>query len=160
MTMHRNAATEHELMQPGLEWLFEVRVKMGARIAAGTCYAGSRFLIPLTGGYVKGPRLNGRVLPGGIDRQIERSDGVLEMDAQYELESDDGVVVSVFDRVLHVKNEGSKKVRALTQARMIAPNGRYSWLNSLSIVGSLENAEMGSDFVIVQMYALTLPQER
>jgi len=39
------------------------------------------------GGEVRGPRLNGRVLPGGADCQVIRTDGVLELRAQYVIET-------------------------------------------------------------------------
>ncbi len=62
--------------------------------------AGHRFIVPILGGEFEGPRLCGRVRPGGADRQLLRPDGVRELDALYELEADDGAVLTVRNRVL------------------------------------------------------------
>jgi hypothetical protein len=141
---------------PSLEWLFEISVTMGERLAVGPSYGGERFLIPLTGGHFKGPKLKGRVMPGGIDRQLSRPDGVLEMDARYELESHDGIILTVYDYVLQVKDPKAKTLRALTQPKIIAPSGKYEWLNALTLVGSLESSAMGADIVSVQIYSVNL----
>lgn len=39
------------------------------------------------GGSVSGPRLNGRVLPGGADWQIIRADGAADIQARYTIET-------------------------------------------------------------------------
>src|SRR5260221_10863172 len=41
---------------------------------------GTRVIAPITGGTFEGPRLRGRVLPGGGDWTLLRSDAVLELD--------------------------------------------------------------------------------
>ena len=41
------------------------------------------------GGTVDGPRLKGKVLPGGADWQIVRADGVVHLTARYTIETDD-----------------------------------------------------------------------
>ena len=55
----------------------------------GTPY-GERRVIGIRGGTVSGTRLNGRVLPGGADWQIIRTDGAADIQARYTVESDDG----------------------------------------------------------------------
>ena len=47
------------------------------------------------GGTVEGPRLPGRVLPGGADIQIIRSDGLTEIAARYVIEAGDGALIIV-----------------------------------------------------------------
>src|SRR6185369_301186 len=54
---------------------------------------GRRVTFPITGGSFEGDRLRGRVLPGGDDWTIERSDGVIELDLRITLETDDGALV-------------------------------------------------------------------
>jgi hypothetical protein len=57
---------------------------------------GSRRTAALSGGRFEGPRLRGRVVPGGsADWQLLRSDGVLEMDLRITLETDDGALISM-----------------------------------------------------------------
>src|SRR5215472_10407816 len=65
----------------------DLTVRVGEPLEIGPIGAGLRRFIPILGGEVRGPRLNGRVLPGGADCQLIRSDGVLELRAQYVMET-------------------------------------------------------------------------
>src|SRR5437764_11599589 len=56
---------------------------------------GTRRIAALSGGTFEGPRLRGTVLPGSADWQLLRSDGVLEMDLRFTLETDDGALISM-----------------------------------------------------------------
>ena len=42
-----------------------------------------------------GPKLSGRVLPGGADWQIMAPDGALDIHARYTIESDQGALIQV-----------------------------------------------------------------
>jgi Protein of unknown function (DUF3237) len=61
---------------------------------------GERRIIPIVGGVFAGPRIKGKVLPGGADRQLVRKDGARIQNARYELQTDNGAVVTVDNRVL------------------------------------------------------------
>jgi len=65
----------------------DLTVRVGEPLEIGPIGAGLRRFIPILGGEVRGPRLNGRILPGGADCQLIRSDGVLELRAQYVMET-------------------------------------------------------------------------
>jgi hypothetical protein len=54
---------------------------------------GNRVTAPIARGHFEGPRLRGRVLPGGGDWTLLRSDGVLELDLRLTLETDDGALI-------------------------------------------------------------------
>jgi hypothetical protein len=56
---------------------------------------GTRVIAPITGGTFEGPLLRGKVLPGGGDWTLLRSDGVLELDLRITLETDDGTLISM-----------------------------------------------------------------
>ena len=79
-------------------FVFEAHVSVAAPLVVGQATVGLRRVIPITGGTVTGPRLKGRVVPGGADWQFVRADGVLELEAKYTLESDDGVLIMVTNR--------------------------------------------------------------
>jgi hypothetical protein len=68
-----------EPVVPNLEHIAQLIVHVLEPIEAGRNIRGSRRLIPITGGQVTGPRLFGRVLPGGADHQLIRTDGISEM---------------------------------------------------------------------------------
>jgi hypothetical protein len=65
----------------------DLTIHVGEPLEIGQTVAGLRRFIPILGGEVRGSRLNGRVLPGGADCQMIRSDGVLELRAQYVMET-------------------------------------------------------------------------
>ncbi len=54
---------------------------------------GVRSIVPVAGGDFEGPRLRGRILPGGGDWLLLRSDGVLELDLRITLETDDHALI-------------------------------------------------------------------
>ena len=54
---------------------------------------GTRVTAPIASGHFEGPRLRGKVLPGGGDWTLLRSDGVLELDLRITLETDDGALI-------------------------------------------------------------------
>lgn len=80
---------------PGLEFAFEVRAEVADPTVIGEVPAGTRRIIDILGGTVEGPRLKGRVVPGGADWQIIRADGFTEVDARYTLETDTGKLIYV-----------------------------------------------------------------
>jgi len=56
---------------------------------------GERRIIDIHGGTVEGPKLRGKVLHGGADWQIVRSDGVVHLTARYIIETETGGLVLV-----------------------------------------------------------------
>jgi hypothetical protein len=54
---------------------------------------GVRSFVPVTGGDFEGPRPRGKILPGGGDWLLLRSDGVLELDLRITLETDDHALI-------------------------------------------------------------------
>jgi hypothetical protein len=76
-------------------------------MVVGDISYGERRIIPITGGSFVGPRLSGRVLPGGADWQVIRRDGITELEARYTLETDDGALIYVLNKGIR---SGSKEV--------------------------------------------------
>ena len=69
---------------------------ISARVtSAGEIGSGVRRIIPITGGEVKGEGINGKVCPFGADFQIIRPNELIELEAKYAFETDDGAVVYV-----------------------------------------------------------------
>ena len=55
---------------PRVEFAFEERVTLAPAVVLGDTALGWRQYIPITGGTVDGPKLKGRVVPGGFDFQL------------------------------------------------------------------------------------------
>jgi hypothetical protein len=80
---------------PALLPLTQIRCDVGALVSLGPAPLGERRYVPLGGGSVRGPELNGTLVEGGIDWQVQRRDGVLEIAAHYVIRSDDGALIEV-----------------------------------------------------------------
>ena len=63
----------------GPQPIFTIQAELEAIMKFGRTPYGERRLIDITGGRVTGPKLNGRILPGGADWQIIRSDGAADI---------------------------------------------------------------------------------
>jgi Protein of unknown function (DUF3237) len=74
----------------GAQPIFTIHAELEPILKFGTTPYGERRVIHITGGRVEGPRFKGRVIPGGADWQIIRSDGAADISARYTLESDAG----------------------------------------------------------------------
>jgi Protein of unknown function (DUF3237) len=72
------------------EPIFHIHAELADILGLGQTPYGERRIINIVGGHVDGPRLTGRILPGGADWQIIRQDGVAHLDARYTIETTDG----------------------------------------------------------------------
>jgi hypothetical protein len=80
---------------PALVPLCRITCEVDALVTLGSAPGGERRYVPLGGGTVVGPELNGALIPGGVDWQLLRADGVLEIAAHYVLRLTDGSLVEV-----------------------------------------------------------------
>ena len=145
------------------------RVRLrGARRRAGPARggaearAGSGASCPSPAAAFEGPKIRGRVVPGGADWQYVRSDGVLVVDARYTLETADSVLImvtnrglrhgpqAVMDRLGRGESVAPAEYNFRTAAEFEAPVGsKYEWLNQSVFIGV---AERRSDAAIVRFY--------
>ena len=70
------------------EFLFKITLEIRVSSLGETPY-GSRRIFHFDGGSFEGPKLNGRVLPGGGGWSLIRRDDVLEVDVRLTLETGD-----------------------------------------------------------------------
>ncbi len=81
--------------EPQLEFLYEISAYLESPIAIGENPHGNRQIAPVAGGSFEGPRLQGKVLPGGADWLLIRPDGVSEIDVRATLQTDDVALIYV-----------------------------------------------------------------
>ena len=125
---------------PTLEFAFEEIVKLGEVTMPGTTARGERIIIPITGGTFEGPEIKGVVIPGGWDWQLRRADGCTDVEADYFLQTDDGVVINVVNKGVICPGEGGARAPVRTHPVFEAPRGKYEWLSQAAFVGTLEAA--------------------
>jgi hypothetical protein len=79
----------------GDEAIFTIFAELEAITNLGHTPYGQRRIIGIVGGSVRGPKLTGRILPGGNDWQIIRSDGAADIKARYTIETEAGALIMV-----------------------------------------------------------------
>jgi Protein of unknown function (DUF3237) len=84
---------------------------------------GTRVIAPITGGTFEGPRLRGKVLPGGGDWTLSRSDGILELDLRITLETDDGALINM--NSFGLRHGPPEVLAALARGESVDPSKYY-----------------------------------
>jgi hypothetical protein len=82
------------------EPIFRIHCEVANILDLGQAPFGHRRVVNLLGGTVSGPKLSGRIVPGGADWQIMAADGALDIHARYTIESDTGALIQVDSRGL------------------------------------------------------------
>src|SRR6478752_8357014 len=81
--------------QLSTKYAFTITARIGEVTTAGDIGHGVRRIIPIVGGEVRGEKVNGKVLPFGADFQIIRPNELIELEAKYAFETDDGAIVYI-----------------------------------------------------------------
>src|SRR3989442_13382316 len=84
---------------------------------------GARVIAPITSGTFEGPRLRGRVLPGGGDWTLLRPDAVLELDLRITLETDDHALICMTSHGL--RHGPPDAIAALARGEAVDPATYY-----------------------------------
>lgn len=111
------------LNAPVLRPFCTLSVEAGSMRPMGMGRLGQRRIVTIAGGLVSGPRLNGRILPGGADWLTVNHDGVAILDARYALQTDDGAIVEVIDQGFRHGPEAVMK--SLVSGETVPPEAYY-----------------------------------
>src|SRR5664279_1892465 len=109
--------------QLSTKYVFTLTVEIGDVTSAGDTGHGVRRIIPITGGHVRG-EINGKVCPFGADFQVIRPNELIELEAKYAFETDDGAVIYV--GTLPKFETGSEKYRWLMENLFIGSAARQA----------------------------------
>ena len=150
-------------MTPVLEtkYVFTVTAHIAAVTSAGDLGYGTRRIIPIVGGEVRGEGINGKVLPFGADFQIVRPDELIDLEAKYAIETDDGAVIYVVNTGMRFgpkdlleklkRNEpvDPKLIYFRTTPKFETGSEKYRWLMQHIFVGS---AARHADRVVIDVH--------
>ena len=103
--------------------IFTIDATLAPILEFGCTPYGQRRIIDIKGGLVRGPRLNGRILPGGADWQIIRTDNAADIEARYTIESDSGAHVLVNSKGL--RHGPPQVLAALARGERVDPSLYY-----------------------------------
>jgi hypothetical protein len=150
-------------MTPSLEtkYVFTITARIGDVTSAGDIGHGTRRIISIIGGEVQGEGMNGKVCPFGADFQIIRPDELIELEAKYALEMDDGAVIYVenvgirfgpkdlLEKLKRGEPVDPTLIYFRTRPRFETGSAKYRWLMQYLFVGS---AARHADRVVIDVH--------
>ena len=151
------------LAPPVLTHACDLEVALDPIRELGDGRAGRRRIIPIVGGRVTGPRLNGTILDLGADWQTIFADGTAELDTRYGFETEDGATIEI--RNYGYRHGPPEVIAAIargeavdpasyymrTHARLETGDPRYAWVNRTLFVGT--GARLDGQ-VVVSLYSV------
>lgn len=146
-----------------LEHLFTVRFEVTAPQSLGKTPYGERRIVQVTGGSFEGPKLKGKVVPGGGDWLLLRNDGVLQMDVRATLQTDDGALIYMTYR--GVRHGPAEVIDRLNRGEIVDPSEyyfrtapffetgseQYAWLNRIVAVATGERLPGQAVYTVYQV---------
>ena len=136
------------LAAPKLQHVCDLFVELAPVREMGPGRAGRRRIIPIVGGEVRGPQLNGRILNLGADWQTIFANDCAELDTRYAIETDDGAVIEIINygyrhgpaeviaRMARGEDSDPSEYYMRTHARLETGDQRYDWVNRTLFVGT------------------------
>jgi len=149
-------------MSPALQtkYVFTIIARIDDAVSAGDIGYGTRRIIPIIGGEVHG-QISGKVSAYGADFQIVRPNELIELEAKYAIETDDGAII-------YVENKGIRfgpveLLQQLKRGEPVDPNliycrtvprfetghAKYRWLMESLFIGS---AARHADRVVIDVH--------
>ena len=146
--------------------LFDMVVDLNPRQNIGDGPFGRRILFGAAGGTFEGPKLQGKVLPGGGDWALFRADGAMTLDVRLTLQTHDGALVhmtyggrwiipgelraDMMDRAKRLQVDPAQYYfRTNPLFETGAPT--YAWLNDIVCIGSGYPVEGGVAYKVSQI---------
>jgi hypothetical protein len=143
------------------QYVFTITARIGGVTSAGDIGHGVRRIVPITGGEVRGEKVNGKVCAFGADFQMIRPNELIELEAKYAFETDDGAVVYVENKglrfgpieLLQQLKRGEPVDPGLIYFRTVPKfetgSAKYRWLMENLFIGS---AARHADRVVIDVH--------
>ncbi|MGO4814687.1 DUF3237 domain-containing protein [Cupriavidus sp. 2MCAB6] len=141
------------LPAPTLEHVADFSFRLAPATEVGASALGNRRVIPILDGAVSGPRLQGRILPGGADFQLVRHDtgngiAVADIEARYVLETTDGARIYIVNAGL--RSGPGELIARLGAGELIDPRLIY-----FRTAPRFETASPGYDWLMQHLFVAT-----
>ncbi|MGI4881300.1 MAG: DUF3237 family protein [Janthinobacterium lividum] len=140
---------------PQFEFAFSIGITLSKPYRVEPTNMGAtRWAIYAAEGWVEGPDIKGRVVPmSGGDFPLKRPDGVIDFDARYLLETDDGAIIylqnrgyrwahseEIADRMSRNEPADHSEYYMRVVPKFEAPEGKYEWMSKHVFVGVAEKS--------------------
>jgi hypothetical protein len=149
---------------PALLPMAQIRCEVGELVSLGPGKHGERRYVPLGGGTVEGPELSGRLVEGGVDWQVNRADGVLDIAAHYVIRTGDGALIEVqSDGMRHgppevmarlARGEAVARDEYFFRTLMRFQTGAPAWVH-LNKVMAIAVGQREKGLVVLDVYRIT-----
>ena len=145
------------------EFLYEAQIDLEEPLPIGSTPHGTRMIVNIKGGTVKGPNITGDVLPIGADWILLRPDGAGELDVRATIRTDDGELIylysggilvlspEVYGRIQKGENVDPSEYYFRTTPIFETASDKYDWLNRIIAVGV---GQVMSNRVIYKCYRI------
>ena len=139
LSMSASAQVAEPQNTPQLEFALQLKVTLGEAYTCGETQHGQRTIIPITGGTFEGPNIQGTIINGGADYQLNnKATGRTELEAIYCIKTDDGVNIHVRNRGIinsGKDDQGNPTFYFKAAPQFEAPvDSKYAWLNNAIFV--------------------------
>ena len=136
-----------EAPEPELELLYDMHADLEAPQVIGATPIGMRQIFIVKGGAVEGPRIRGKLLPGGGDWAVVRTDGAVQLDVRATLQTDDGALIyctygglivadpAIFGRLFQGEDVPLDEYYFYINPMFQTGAPQYVWLNKLIAIG-------------------------
>jgi Protein of unknown function (DUF3237) len=118
--------------------------------------AGSRVMVDVpAGGTVRGPKINGTLVPPAGDWLTVMPDGILRLDVRATIKTNDGEIIlvtysgafaankEVNDRLNNGEAITSKDAYFITAPQFSTGSKKYEWLNQIQAIGKMVSLQRG-----------------
>ena len=138
---------------PRMEYAFTIGIELaGLQWISPSATGQTRAAVYAKSGTISGPKLNGIVIPmSGGDFPLVRPNGVIDFDARYLLQADDGAVIylqnrgfrwarspEVAEKMNRNEDVGWDDYYMRVSPKFDAPAGPHEWMNDYLFVGVAE----------------------
>lgn len=116
-----------------VEFLFRMAATLAPPAMVPNGPNGTRVIVPITGGTVTGPRINGTVDALGADWLTMRADGTAQLDVRALIRTDDGAIIhTTYKGIMAPTEDGGRRIT--TAPLFETGDEKYAWLNSIQAI--------------------------
>lgn len=157
------AASDVEFLEARTRPLAILTARLAPAQSLGSTPAGIRKIVTVEGGSFIGPRISGKILPGGGDWALTRQDGVLLLDVRLTIETEDKALIyctysgqrhgppDIMARLARGEHVDPADMYFRIAPRFETSAPKYEWLNRLLAVGIGERLAEGPRYHIHEL---------
>lgn len=137
------------------EFLMQLDVSLAPPKIVGSVPEGELCIIPIVGGAFAGPKLRGKVCPGGADWNTRLPGGLAHAHAKYWIETQDGWVIGIENEGVFAQTAPPDGIKTVPRFQVSAESP-YAFLLHGVYAGEIRSGDT-PDQVKIIFYSITAP---